>query len=90
METEVADTTPAGGQGQSLKRPLEEEVNGQPVFGEDAPVTTAEKAARGGDMHLLEPPELPSKKRTRLNPPFASPSIDSRDKVKGIAMVKPE
>lgn len=85
----MADTRTAHDQGQSLKRPLEEEVNGQPIFDEDIPVTTA-KAARSGDMDLLEPPESPSKKRTRLNPPSPSPKIDSRDKVKGIAMVKPE
>ena len=84
--------------GQSLKRPLEgqqseEALPKQPVLPRDSAVTMAEKVTgnglENGDSHVHSPLESPSKKRTKLDHTEA-PKVDTRDKVKGVALVKAE
>lgn len=87
----------------SLKRPLEgqqlEEAHPpQPIFPEDSAVTKAEKIERNGvnadAVEAAEPPVTseasgPPSKRIKVESAEA-PKVDARDKVKGIALVKPE
>jgi len=88
---------------QSLKRPfegeqLEEAHPPQPIFPEDSAVTKAEKIERNGaNGHALEAPansgasgEPPSKRVKVGEQKEEAPTVDTRDKVKGIALVKPE
>jgi tRNA-dihydrouridine synthase 3 len=87
-----------------LKRPLPgEQLEGahppQPIFTEDSAVTKAEKVERSGQNDSEEP----SAKRIKLEQPGQSSKedtsatgnggvlkTDSRDKVRGIAMIKAE
>jgi tRNA-dihydrouridine synthase 3 len=88
---------------QSLKRPfegeqLEEAHPPQPIFPEDSAVTKAEKIERNGvNGHTAEAPaaveasgEPPSKRVKVEEQKEDAPKVDTRDKVKGIALVKPE
>ena len=88
---------------QSLKRPLEgeqlEEAHPpQPIFPEDSAVTKAEKIERNGvNWHdgeeapvATEVSEPPPKRVKVEQRETEAPKADARDKVKGIALVKPE
>ena len=90
---------------QSLKRPLEgeqlEEAHPpQPIFPEDSAVTKAEKIERNGaNGHAVGVAEAPVTSDVSEPPPkrvkveeqrTEAPKVDARDKVKGIALVKPE
>ena len=83
---------------QLLKKPLEvlspkNDLQLQSIFPEDSAVTKAEKAvgnAAQGDIEMATPPESPLKKRKLDHETLAVPKFESRDKVKGIALVKPE
>jgi len=84
---------------QSLKRPsereqIEEAHPPQPVLPEDSAVTKSEKLERNGpsadDNTVISDPHEPAAKRVKLNGPEESSKMDPRDKVKGIALVKPE
>lgn len=88
---------------QSLKRPLEgqqlEEAHPpQPIFPEDSAVTKAEKIERNGaNGHTADAPagvaasDEPPPKRVKVEEQEEeAPKVDTRDKVKGIALVKPE
>ncbi|TVY49802.1 tRNA-dihydrouridine(47) synthase [NAD(P)(+)] [Lachnellula occidentalis] len=90
---------------QSLKRPLEgqqlEEAHPpQPIFPQDSAVTKAEKIERNGvNADTVEAAEAPitsevsepPSKRVKVEERTAeAPTVDARDKVKGIALVKPE
>ena len=94
MESQVPN---APDPGQSLKRPLEgqqSEVHSQnPVLSEDTAVTKAEKVSPNGveneGAHVSSPPESPSKKRAKVDA-TGTPKVDTRDKVKGVALVKAE
>ncbi|TVY18923.1 tRNA-dihydrouridine(47) synthase [NAD(P)(+)] [Lachnellula arida] len=89
----------------SLKRPLEgqqlEEAHPpQPIFPEDSAVTKAEKIERNGvnadTVEAAEAPvtsevsEPPSKRIKVEEQSAETPKVNARDKVKGIALVKPE
>jgi tRNA-dihydrouridine synthase 3 len=90
---------------QSLKRPLledqlEEAHPPQPILPEDSAVTKAEKVERNG-VDVKEEKlnvEAPSAKRIKMEASVQETTangrednkVDSRDKVKGIALVKPE
>jgi hypothetical protein len=95
MDTQVPNTLNPG---QSLKRPLEgqqseETLPKQPVLPRDSAITMAERVTgngiENGDAHVSSPPESPSKKRTKLDH-TETPKVDTRDKVKGVALVKAE
>jgi tRNA-dihydrouridine synthase 3 len=80
---------------QSLKRPFEEEqldCPAQPLHPDDSAVTKAEKVTRngdeGGDVPVPDP-EPPEIKRTNTGTVETS-TVDARDKIKGIALVKAE
>ncbi|TVY29994.1 tRNA-dihydrouridine(47) synthase [NAD(P)(+)] [Lachnellula hyalina] len=90
---------------QPLKRPLEgqqlEEAHPpQPIFPEDSAVTKAEKIERNGvNANTVEAAEAPitsevsgpPSKRIKVDEQnVEAPKVDARDKVKGIALVKPE
>jgi tRNA-dihydrouridine synthase 3 len=90
---------------QSLKRPAEAQPEKeahppQPIFEEDSAVTKAEKVERHGPEVAFgnavaedEFEESPAK-RLKLEPDPTTntelPKADAREKVKGIALVKPE
>lgn len=80
---------------QSLKRPLngeqkEEAHPPQPIFPEDSAVTKAEKIERNGlSSDTPEASERPPK-RVKVDEEGTEAPKDSRDKVKGIALVKSE
>jgi len=84
--------------GQSLKRPLngeqlEEAHPPQPVLPGDSTVTKSEKLERNGtaegEKSQLDSNE-PAAKRVKLDAAGDTPRVDARDKVKGVALVKPE
>ena len=87
---------------QSLKRPLEQEQfenahSPKAVPTEGSAVTKVEKFERNGVNGLdsvtstPDPAEEPAQKKVKLDvPESATPKMDARDKVKGIALVKPE
>jgi len=90
---------------QSLKRPLEGEQSAeahppQPIFPEDSAVTKAEKVEKHGSGSISngsieasaasEPLNEPPSKRIRVEQPKSADKVDSRDRVKGVALVKPE
>jgi tRNA-dihydrouridine synthase 3 len=87
---------------QSLKRSYEEEQAKeahppQPILPEDSAVTKAEKAETNGAnglCHVSSAPdseEEPAQKKIKLDVPESeTPKTDAREKVKGIALVKPE
>ncbi|KAG0651966.1 tRNA-dihydrouridine(47) synthase [Hyphodiscus hymeniophilus] len=77
----------------SLKRPVEAlpkaNHTSQPILPEDSAVTRAEKVVGFGVEENAE--TEPQFKKRRLDSEVAeAPKVDSRDKVKGIALVKPE
>lgn len=86
---------------QSLKRPLtaqqtEEAHPPQPILPKDSALTEAEKnernGAHGGLGEGSEEPE-PVRKKAKLEgdtPETTESKDDARDKVKGIALIKPE
>jgi len=77
---------------QSLKRPLEEEQleeahPPQPILPEDSAVTKAEKIERNG----VNGHEEPAAKKVRFTQTEeVADEVPKRQKVKGIALVKPE
>jgi tRNA-dihydrouridine synthase 3 len=77
-------TDPEGG----LKRHLESEqlLN----TGTEQPSTEAPSAATNGAQIEVENVKEPASKRVKLEQAKEEPKIDARDKVKGIAMIKPE
>lgn len=86
----------------SLKRPLDDVVNKplpQPILPEDSAVTKAEKVERSGQVavngsqHDITDLAEPAIKRVKLEngeAHAATPRIDARDKVKGVALIKEE
>jgi tRNA-dihydrouridine synthase 3 len=90
---------------QSLKRPIgllsEEQVHSpQPVFPADSALTKTEKVERNGTNVKEEPSDAkePAPKRVKMEDPLEGvvrngteeTKLDSREKVKGIALVKTE
>ncbi|TVY78383.1 tRNA-dihydrouridine(47) synthase [NAD(P)(+)] [Lachnellula suecica] len=85
---------------QSLKRPAEEAQldTSQPILPGDSAVTKAEKIEGNGtnghavkaEERSAEASEPPSKRVKVEEQEVKAPKTDSRDKVKGIALVKPE
>ncbi len=87
-----------------VKRPLlGEQLEGvhqpQPIFAEDSAVTKAEKVERSGHSGSEEPsakrikleqPDQSSKENTSATGNGGVFKTDSRDKVRGIAMIKAE
>lgn len=67
----------------------------QPILPEDTAVTKAKKVESGindGELHVADTEE-PVAKRAKLDQiktEAETPKVDSRDKVKGIALVKAE
>jgi tRNA-dihydrouridine synthase 3 len=79
----------------SLKRPLEgvqlEEAHPhQPILQEDSAVTKAEKVERNGSIEKPLNSEGPASKKVKLEGSEEKIQSDSRVKVHGIALVKPE
>lgn len=88
MESNKSETN---GPDPSLKRPLEEPQleaprTEQPILPGDSTITKAEKIE---SQAVENESESPSRKRARIDPPV-NLSVDSRDRVKGIAPVKAE
>jgi len=83
---------------------LEEAHPPQPILPEDSAITKAEKVERNGangDLGKSSSLEPPAAKRQKIGQPAEQvpqdseqgdpkPVVDARDKVKGIALVKPE
>jgi tRNA-dihydrouridine synthase 3 len=93
----MADQVPKPpGPAQPPKRALEGEQLEKthtplPVLPEDSAVTKTEKVERNGAQQDDTRSEEPSAKRVKLEQSEAeAPKVDSRNKVKGIALVKPE
>jgi hypothetical protein len=84
--------------GQSLKRPLdgdqsEKAVPARVILPEDSSASKAGNVELSGTERLEEAleSEEPATKRIKLDQTqFAAPRTDVRDKVKGVALVKPE
>jgi tRNA-dihydrouridine synthase 3 len=91
----AADTPEANGSGPSLKRSLEEQQleplsTEQPILPGDSTITKAEKIeSQAIEEEKSSRAESPSRKRARISSPDG-PKTDGRERVKGIAPVKPE
>lgn len=93
----MADSAPIPEE--TLKRSLETDVKPeyppQTILPEDSAVTKIEKAERNGSIKQ-EDSEEPAAKRVKIEQHEAAPNgngnpaTDSRDKVRGVALVKPE
>jgi hypothetical protein len=80
---------------QSLKRPLEEAAPPQPTLADDSTVIKGEgtegteRNGTNGELAVTES-DAPASKRMKLEQTKESPAVDARDKVHGIALIKPE